>query len=404
MTQKSGSRLAIGAGRSYGDTGLLSGGRMIDMTGLNRFQDFDPRTGRLTAEAGALMGDVMATFAPRGWFVPVTPGTREVTLGGAVANDVHGKNHHRAGTFGRHVRAIRLRRSDGPALDLSASDHAGLFGATVGGLGLTGIIETVELQMQPIASTWLKVETIPFGNIDDFAAIVRDQGGVEHTVAWIDCTASGARLGRGIFSAADWLSDGRLEAHRPRQLRVPVDAPAWLLNPLSLRGFNALYDLKERARPRLDEAHYSEVFHPLDAIGHWNRLYGPAGFYQYQCVTPLTAGIEPMRDILRMVAASGQGSTLAVLKMFGDLPSPGLLSFPKPGYTLALDFPNRGDRTLTLLAGLDKIVLSAGGRLYPAKDGRMSRAMFEAGYTELGAFQRHRDPALQSDFGLRMGL
>lgn len=394
----------MGARRSYGDTGLLRDGRLIDMTALDRFQDFDSKTGLLTAEAGILLCDIMAAFVQRGWFVPVTPGTRQVTLGGAIANDVHGKNHHRAGTFGRHVASFRLRRSDGPPRDISLQNDPGLFAATVGGLGLTGIIESACMQMQPINSAWLKVETIAFNTLDDFVAVSADRQGAEHSVAWIDCTASGASLGRGIFTGADWLSDGRLEAHSLSQARVSVEAPGWMLNPLSLKAFNTLYGLKERSKPRLSEAHYASVFHPLDAIGDWNRLYGPAGFYQYQCVTPLAAGIEPVRRLLRIVSASGQGSTLAVLKVFGDLSSPGLLSFPMPGYTLALDFPNRGERTLKLLAQLDEIVLEAGGRLYPAKDGRMSRRMFEAGYPDLAMFRRYRDSAAQSDFGLRMGL
>jgi L-gulonolactone oxidase len=397
-------RLAIGARRSYGDSGLLSRGRLIDMTGLDRFQDFDPATGLLNAEAGVLLADIMAAFVPRGWFVPVTPGTRYVTLAGAIANDVHGKNHHVAGTFGRHVTSLRLRRSDGPPREISADGDGDMFAATVGGLGLTGVIESACLRLQPITSAWLKTETIPFDALDAFVAISRDRSHLQHSVAWIDCTASGRSLGRGIFTGADWLGDGRLEPHPSRQAQVPAEAPGWLLNPLSLRAFNALYDQKERFRPRHSQAHYSSVFHPLDAIGDWNRLYGPAGFYQYQCVTPLAAGIEPVRDLLRLVSASGQGSTLAVLKRFGDLTSPGMLSFPAPGFTLALDFPNRGERTLALLSRLDEVVARAGGRLYPAKDGRMSRDLFEAGYPGLGRFRRHRDPAAQSDFGLRMGL
>lgn len=395
-------RLAIGARRSYGDTNLSREGVLIDMTGLDRLIAFDPATGVLTAQAGVLLGDIMAAFTPRGWFAPVTPGTRFVTLGGAVANDVHGKNHHSAGTFGRHVTGLRLARAGEGTCDLAPGDP--LFDATIGGLGLTGVIETVSLRLQPIRSAYLRAETVPLRNLDDFFAVSADSGGFEHTVAWIDCTASGAALGRGLFSRADWLADGRLEPHRPGGPSVPVEAPGWALNPLSLKAFNALYRAKALWNDRVTEAHYSAVFHPLDAIGGWNKLYGPAGFYQYQCVIPEAAGRAPVRRLLEIVAASGEGSTLAVLKAFGALASPGLLSFPQAGFTLALDFSNRGERTLALMGRLDEVVAGAGGRLYPAKDGRMGPALFESGYPNLNRFRAYRDPVCRSDFSTRMSL
>ena len=395
-------RLAMGARRSYGDTALSRDGLLIDMTGLDRIRSFDPATGVLTAEAGLTLGEIMTVFAPRGWFPPVTPGTRFVTLGGAAANDIHGKNHHRAGTFGRHVTGLRLERSDGTVLDLAPGEP--LFAATIGGLGLTGVIREVSIKLQRIGSAWLAVETLPLPDLDAFFAVSADSEGHEHTVAWLDCTASGAALGRGVFSRADWLDDGRLQPHRPGGPRVPLDAPGWLLNPLSLKAFNALYRWRETTKPRRAEAHYAAVFHPLDAVLDWNRLYGPAGFYQYQCVTPRDAGAEPIRRMLQIVSASGEGSTLAVLKAFGDLTSPGMMSFPQPGFTLALDFANRGEKTLALLARLDEIVAGAGGRLYPAKDGRMGRALFEAGYPGLPQLRPHLDPSCRSDFSVRMGL
>jgi FAD/FMN-containing dehydrogenase len=402
LPQRAAPRLAIGARRSYGDTALSRDALLIDMTGLDRLIAFDPATGVLTAEAGVMLADVMAAFAPRGWFPPVTPGTRFVTLGGAVANDVHGKNHHSAGTFGRHVTGLKLERSDTGLIDLSPRDP--LFGATIGGLGLTGVIRQVSLKLQPIASSWLAVQTLPLTNLDDFFAISADSEAFEHTVAWIDCTASGSSLGRGVFTRADWLRDGRLEPHKAGGPNVPMDAPAWLLNPVSLKAFNRLYRWSQLDKPRLNEAHYAAVFHPLDAIGGWNRLYGPAGFYQYQCVTPQDAGPEPIRRMLQIVAASGEGSTLAVLKAFGDVASPGLMSFPQPGFTLALDFANHGDRTLQLMGRLDEVVAGCQGRLYPAKDGRMRRDLFEAGYPNLARFRTRLDPACRSDFSMRMGL
>jgi FAD/FMN-containing dehydrogenase len=396
-------RLAIGARRSYGDTGLLGGGVLIDMTGLDRFESFDESSGLLTVQAGAQLGEIMATLVGRGWFPPVTPGTRFVTVGGAVANDVHGKNHHRAGAFGRHVSALTLRRSDEPSVAKACGPGDPLFSATIGGLGLTGVIESVSLRMQPIQSAWLDVEKLPMRSLEDFFSISADSGGFEHTVAWIDCTASGASLGRGVFSRADWRRDGQLQPHREGRARVPREAPAWLFNPLTLKAFNALYGWAETSGRRA-RAHYASVFHPLDAVAAWNLLYGAAGFYQYQCLVPEDAGREPVRRLLKIISDDSQGSILAVLKTFGDLASPGLLSFPAKGCTLALDFPNRGQRTLELMARLDQVVLEAGGRLYPAKDGRMDRAMFEAGYPALEAFRPWRDPACQSDFSNRMGL
>lgn len=395
--------LTVGALRSYGDTCANDGGPILDLTGLDRFQGFDRQTGVLTADAGVRLGDLMQALVPQGWFPATTPGTRQVTLGGAVANDVHGKNHGKAGAFGTHVLAIELLRSDQARTWISPDHQPELFAATVGGLGLTGIICSVKLQLVPIASAFLHNETVPFADLDAFFALAKASEAFEHTVAWIDCTARGAALGRGVFYRADWAKDGRLGPHRgqPRQLPVPI--PGGLLNPLSLKAFNALYGGLQRAKPRHSTEHYAQVFHPLDGLAGWNRLYGKAGFYQHQCVTP--EGSEAaIRELLTVISQSGEGSFLAVLKAFGARPSPGLLSFPMAGYTLALDFRNRGPETLRLLERLDAIVAAAGGRIYPAKDARMSRAMFEAGYPRLDEFRRFRDPLCQSDFAKRMML
>jgi L-gulonolactone oxidase len=395
--------LPVGALRSYGDTCANDGGPVLDIASLGRFQGFDRASGVLTADAGVLLGDLMQVTVPHGWFPATTPGTRQVTLGGAVANDVHGKNHGKAGTFGAHVLAIELLRSDAGRAWISPQSEPELFAATIGGLGLTGIICSVTLQLAPIASAFLRNEIVPFDNLDGFFAESRSSEAFEHTVAWIDCTARGSALGRGVFYRADWASDGRLEPHRGLPRRLPFPIPGGLLNPLTLKAFNALYGGLQRARPRRSLEHYASVFHPLDGIDGWNRLYGKAGFYQYQCVTP--EGSEgAVRDLLTIISRSGEGSFLAVLKAFGPRPSPGLLSFPMAGYTLALDFRNRGAETLALLDRLDAVVTAAGGRLYPAKDARMGRAMFERGYPRLDEFRRLRDPLCQSDFARRMML
>jgi FAD/FMN-containing dehydrogenase len=402
--------LAFGCGRSYGDSCLNEGGLLLDTGGLDRFLAFDPATGLLEAEAGVRLADVLATVCrpdPDGsaWFPPVTPGTRWVSLGGAVANDVHGKNHHRFGSFGCHVPRFTLLRGDGRLLACSAEEDAALYRATIGGLGLTGLILSVSLQLRRVPGLMLLAEDIRFGNLDDFYALAAEsEGGWEYTVAWIDCLARGRSLGRGLFSRANHVP-GPVGAVAPlgTSRAVPFAPPFSPLNQTSLRAFNALYfrklGLKRRARRLTDHA---PSLYPLDAIAGWNRLYGSRGFYQYQCVLPPATARDAVAELLGAIAAAGEGSFLAVLKTMGPKRSPGLLSFPMPGTTLALDFPNRGVPTLTLLDRLDAITLAARGRVYPAKDGRVSAAAFAAGYPELERFRRSVDPAFSSSFWRRV--
>lgn len=394
-------RLAHGLGRSYGDSCLLDGGTLIDTRFLNRLVSFDPASGLLRAEAGISLDAVLRFCVPRGWFLPTTPGTRQVTLGGAIANDVHGKNHHRAGGFGNHVPCFELLRSDGSRQVCKTGNE--LHAATIGGLGLTGLITWAELQLVPIRSAMLDVELVRFNGLDEFLHLSRESGdNWEHTVAWIDCLARGRSLGRGIFIRGNWAVDGGLEAHPPARLVVPLDFPDFTLNRLSISAFNTLYHHRFLGKVKPLRQHYAPFFHPLDAVHGWSRIYGKRGFYQYQCVTPFDAGAAPMTEVLGRIAASGQGSFLAVIKTFGDIPSPGLLSFPSPGITLALDFPNCGARTLQLFDELDAINRACGGRFYPAKDARMQRADFERSYPRLSEFRRHLDPGFSSDFWKRM--
>jgi L-gulonolactone oxidase len=392
--------LAVGLRRSYGDSCLNSEGSVIDMTRLDRFLSFDLETGNLRAEAGASLAAVLALAVPQGFFLPTTPGTRFVTLGGAVANDVHGKNHHRAGTFGRHVRCIGLLRSDGQRYVLSENESPELFRATIGGLGLTGII--VELVLARIPGTRLDVESISFSCLDMFWELAQTSVEThEHTVAWLDCAGSGSAVGRGIFSRANWHTDGERTTHPDRlPVVVPFDMPAVLLNTWTVRGFNEAYFRLHRRAATL--RHYAPFFYPLDAVANWSRLYGRRGMYQYQCVVPTAAQQDAIADVIRTIAESLERPFLAVLKTFGDLASPGLLSFPRGGATLALDFPNRGATTLALMERLDTIVKDAGGRLYPAKDARMSAAMFCYGYPNLERFAGHVDPVCESDFWRRI--
>ena len=395
-----GETLAVGLGRSYGDSGLNPGGKVVAMGGLDRVHAFDPATGVIRADAGVSLDTIIRLTLPNGWFPPVVPGTKFVTLGGAIANDVHGKNHHRTGTFGRHVTRLGLIRSDGAARELTPKDRTGLFAATVGGLGLTGVIAWAELQLMPVAGGWMDAEDIAFGRVGEFFDLAAaSEASHDYTVAWIDCTSA---EGRGIFSRANPSDDPRRDLHGPPKARLPVDLPSFALNPVTLKAFNTAWFAMKSSRAARRPVHYGAFQFPLDAIGQWNRLYGPKGFYQYQCVVPEAAARDAVAELLGAIARSGQGSFLAVLKTFGDLTSPGLLSFPMKGATLALDFQNAGHATLELLARLDRVVLAAGGRLYPAKDGRISADMFKAGYPRMDEFVKHRDPGLTSAFWRRV--
>ena len=400
-----GTVLAHGNGRSYGDSCLNPGATLLTSRGLDRFIDFDPATGIVRGEAGVTLADILDIALPRGWFLPVTPGTRYVTVGGAIGNDVHGKNHHQAGTFCHHVRCIELLRSDGSRQQLTPADSSGLFAATAGGLGLTGFITWVELQLRRVPGPWIETESIRFDNLDEFFELSRDSAeGFEYTVAWIDCLAKGANLGRGHFLRGDH-APGDAQAATPSSAprrSMPLVPPVSLVNRMTLRPFNTLYYWRQPARHVRHISHYQSYFYPLDGINHWNRMYGPRGFLQHQCVLPPATARDATAALLAEIARSGRGSFLAVLKEFGDRPSPGMLSFPRPGTTLALDFPNDGPDLLKMLDRLDRIVSDAGGAVYPAKDARMSGALFRQAYPAWEAFSRFIDPRFSSGFWRRV--
>ncbi|WP_019569904.1 FAD-binding oxidoreductase [Thioalkalivibrio sp. ALE11] len=397
--------LAHGMGRSYGDCCLNAGGHLLHTRGLDRFVEFDTDTGVITAEAGVTLDELLELSVPRGWFPPVVPGTRFVTLGGAVANDVHGKNHHVAGSFGAHVKRLTLHRSDAGRVEVSPEHNPRWFAATLGGLGLTGLIETVTLQLVPVSSAWMSVWSERFHSLDDFWALdARARREWPYTVAWIDCLADGRRHppGRGIYSAGRHAvtPPPRARFREPRR-RVPVDPPFSLVNGPGLRAFNELY-FRQPLRRSPHPAHHRGWLFPLDGIRDWNRIYGRRGFYQYQCVLPERTARDAVAELLRQIARSGQGSFLAVLKTFGRQPPAGMLSFPRPGTTLALDFPDRGAATHALFERLDRVVREAHGALYPAKDARMSGAMFRAGFPEWIEFAKLTDPQFSSSFWRRV--
>ncbi len=373
------------------------------MVPCDRLLAFDPQAKVIRAEAGISLDALLRFLLPRGFIVPVMPGTRFVTLGGMIANDVHGKNHHRNGTFGKWVRAMELRRSDGATLLLTPDQNPDLFAATIGGLGLTGTIAWAEIAVLPLGSNRLEVERLPFHSLADFFRIAEESSDSwEFTVAWVDCLARETSLGRGLFSRArlGLASDGPVRF--PHGPTVPADLPAGLLNKHGLRLFNDLYFTAGRLGRQAYRQELIPFFFPLDAIGQWNRCYGRAGFYQYQCVVPTESAEGAVHELLDTISKSGQGSFLAVLKTFGDVTSPGMLSFPKAGTTLALDFPNRDRDTMALFERLDAIVKAARGRLYPAKDGRMSASMFKSGYPEADRFASFVDPRFSSTFWRRV--
>lgn len=411
------SLIARGNGRAYGDAALNPAATAL-MRPRDRMRAFDPETGRLTCDAGVLLSEVLDAFVPRGWFPPVTPGTRLVTIGGMIAADVHGKNHHRVGSFGRHVERLRLMRADGGIVSCGPGENTDLFRATVGGMGLTGVILDATFRLHPIESAYARQETLACPDLDALMAALDESRDWTHSVAWIDGVAQGTRLGRGLLMRGEHAPPEALPATKrsaaltrrpPRRHRVPVDLPAFALNRATVSAFNALYHGRGAARAGREEIVDLETFfYPLDALLDWNRVYGRRGFVQYQCVLPRGQEDE-LRRVLETVAAGGDASFLAVLKLFGPAaPDAGFLSFPREGFTLALDFPVR-TRAFQLLDGLDRMVADAGGRIYLAKDARTAPEIVAAGYPDLKRFQSVRsdtgaDVRFSSLLSQRVGL
>jgi len=375
--------IARGAGRSYGDACLNEDGDTVMTERLNRMLAFDPEAGTVRCEAGVLIADLLEVFVPRGWFPPVTPGTKFVTLGGAVAADVHGKNHHRDGSFGRFVRELTLLLPSGEVVTCSATSHPDLFGATVGGMGLTGIILEVELALQPVETPHIAYRGFKARDLAEaFELFDEHEPAHRYSVAWLDCLARGRHLGRSVLMFGNHATREEAGERRGRRtgraVRVPVDVPAGLLNPLSMRAFNAAYYALKPARAR-SLVHYDPFFYPLDSVLDWNRVYGRRGLVQYQCVLPPDTSRDGLTRLLELCSSRGRGSFLVVLKRFGA--QDGWLSFPRPGYTLALDMPVTPG-VLEFLDELDTVVLRHGGRVYLAKDARLAPATFRAMYPD----------------------
>lgn len=408
------SLIARGNGRAYGDA-ALNPELTLSMRGLARVRAFDRKEGRITAEAGALLSDLLPVLLRSGWCPPVTPGTKFVTIGGMAAADVHGKNHHGAGSFAHHIESLELLTADGRTRTCSPTENAELFEATLGGMGLTGVILTVTFRLLPIETAWMRQETVPCSDLDSVMEAFEASNEWTYTVAWVDCLASGGALGRSLLYRAEHARLDELPAARRsepfalpqrREFAVPFYFPGMVLNGMSVRAFNALYYRRHAARAGTGLVDLDSYFYPLDAIREWNRIYGRAGFAQHQSVLPLEHARAGLGAMLERIARAGSGSFLTVLKRLG--PGRSGLSFPMAGYTLALDFPVN-ERNCALLDELDAIVEAHGGRIYLAKDGRAGRSVIESGYPGLEAFRAVRaqagaGPRLESLMSRRLGL
>lgn len=388
---KATSIIARGLGRCYGD-GACNPNLVMSTVNFNKMISFDNEKGILVAEAGVSLAEILDIFSPKGWFLPVTPGTKLITLGGAVASDVHGKNHHIAGTFGQHVLWLDIMTAEKGVLRCSLHENIDLFQATCGGQGLTGIIIHVALQLVRIPSTWIKQCSIKAHNISEIMEVFEKNESSPFSVAWIDCLETGKDMGRSIFMSGDFATTEQLNGKysgkkfnvkQAKNLSIPFNFPSFALNSLSIKAFNVLYYGKTPTGTNENIVSYNTFFYPLDSIKNWNRIYGKRGFLQYQFVIPKEAAKEGLPFILNRISKSGLGSFLAVLKLFGKQEhEKGNISFPMEGYTLALDFP-MSRNLFSLLDELDCIVLDYGGRHYLTKDARMVAHTFNKGYGKL---------------------
>jgi FAD/FMN-containing dehydrogenase len=379
-----------GNGRCYGDASLAV--NTVSTLNYNRILSFDTTTGIFECQSGLTLDKILEVIVPKGWFLPVTPGTKFITVGGAVGSDVHGKNHHVEGSFSNHVIDMDVMIADGSVITCSPSEHTDLFDATCGGMGLTGMITRIKFRLKKIETAYIKQRQIKAKNLDELIALFEEYKGYTYSMAWIDCLTKNENFGRGILIVGEHakpeeLSDKQkkkpLKVSAKPKITFPFNLPSWVLNTFTVKAFNFLYYGKNFKKEINNVVPYEPFFYPLDAILHWNRGYGKKGFVQYQFVLPLSAK-QGLVDILRRISDKGLGSFLAVLKVFGKQDS--LISFPEEGYTLALDFPVRKG-LFEFLDELDEIVLRFGGRLYMSKDARMKPEVLFRGYPRLEQFK-----------------
>ncbi|MGN6418338.1 MAG: FAD-binding protein [Pseudobacter sp.] len=380
-----------GNGRCYGDASLA--GETVNTLKYDKILSFDTANGIFECQSGLTLDQILEVIVPKGWFLPVTPGTKFITVGGAIGSDVHGKNHHVDGTFGQHVVDMDIILADGKQVTCSPTDHADLFEATCGGMGLTGMITRIKFKLKKIPSSYIKQKQIKAANLDELIRLFEEYKHFTYSMAWIDCLQKGNSFGRGIMTIGEFAKPEELNEKqrsaplalpKKKAITIPFNFPSWSLNTLTVKAFNFLYYNKNVKKEISNVVTYEPFFYPLDALLHWNRCYGKKGFVQYQFVLPLEAK-EGLVDILRRIGAKGMGSFLVVLKVFGKQEN-SLISFPFEGYTLALDFPVRKG-LFEFLDELDQVVLKYGGRLYMSKDARMKPEMLEAGYPRLQEFK-----------------
>jgi decaprenylphospho-beta-D-ribofuranose 2-oxidase len=380
-----GTLLARGMGRSYGDS--ANAHKVLGTSYCNHFIDFDKHAGKLTAESGITLREILAMIVPEGWFLPVTPGTSYVTLGGVIASDVHGKNHHIAGTFGQHVTSLNLLLGTGEIITASKHENADLFHATCGGMGLTGIIISATIQLISIRSSFINQKTIKADCIEAACESFENNNNATYSVAWIDCLSKGKSLGRSVLILGEHAKEGGLEMELKEPITVPFYFPSALLNSMTMKIFNTAYWHKAKDKT-CRTVPLMRYFYPLDAIGNWNRIYGKAGFLQFQCVIPKSDGVANMRKLLTEIVNSGEGSFLSVLKQFGKA-NDNLLSFPTEGYSLALDFKLNAS-TMQTVGRLEAMIVDMGGRLYLTKDAVMQETTFKATYLNWAKFEAVR--------------
>lgn len=392
--------LCYGKGKSYGDVCLNENGTIFETTNLDHIIEFDKENGIIKCEAGITLSSILDFIVPMGWFLPVTPGTKFITLGGAIANDVHGKNHHYAGTFGSHILEIELLRSDKKTYVLSSDENNDLFAATIGGLGLTGFVKTVKFKLIPIETPFIYVENIKFGNLDSFFELNEESEKLfPYTVSWVDCTTKGKAMGRGIYMRGRHAKKSEVSKEfvaNGDALPFPIEAS--FINNFTVKIFNKLFYGKQFSKFNSQIVPYEPYFYPLDKINGWEKAYGKSGFLQHQFVLPYKNCKENLKQIFEEIVNSGMSSFLTVLKSFGNKKSPGMLSFPTEGVTLAIDYRMEGDKTLALLERIDEIVVANDGRLYPGKDARMSKENFHKFYPQFEKFLEYKDPEFSSSF------
>ena len=403
FVHKTPSFITRGSGLSYGDASLAP--VILSTLKFNKVLAFDRERGIIRCESGVTLGELLKVVVPAGWFLPVVPGTKYITVGGAVAADVHGKNHHKDGSFTRYVSSLNVMVQSGKVVSCSREENKEIFHSTCGGMGLTGIILEAEISLKKVNTAYIVQKNIMAPNLRALTSLLKEHDSSTFSVAWVDCLARGSKMGRGVLMLGEYAQvddldqkdrEFPLKVHKKARLSVPVVMPSFLLNSFTVGVFNELFYQKYNLSAKETAVHYDKFFFPLDFIGKWNKLYGKRGFLQYQFVIPFEQGDENLAEILGQITKSRLASFLSVLKLLG--PGEHTLSFPMPGYTLALDFPVT-DKLFSLLDELDKIVAACGGRIYLAKDSRMKLQTFVDGYPQAVTFRKQVEDSNGVKFG-----